>query len=84
MRFRTIPINIPYLKSLILTRDNVHNSTSPQAARQKLARDAKPQQDEDTTENERRISFTNSVELADTLGKRLEDLEKLVLTLAKG
>ena len=27
-------------------------------------------------------TFTNSVELADTLGKRLEDLEKLVLSLA--
>ncbi|KAL5268700.1 hypothetical protein ACHWQZ_G002521 [Mnemiopsis leidyi] len=54
-----------------------------EAARQKLARDAKPQQDEENTENERRISFTNSVELADTLGKRLEDLEKLVLTLAQ-
>ncbi|XP_063683222.1 cyclic nucleotide-gated cation channel alpha-3-like isoform X3 [Bolinopsis microptera] len=75
------------LKEAARKKLNLNNQSprpeTPEAARQKLARDAKPQQDEDTTETERRISFTNSVELADTLGKRLEDLEKLVLTLAK-
>jgi len=54
------------------------------AARKKLARDAKPSGNSTSpvSDSERRISFTNSVELADTLGKRLEDLEKLVLSLA--
>ena len=56
-----------------------------QAAHKKLARDtSKAHQSEESNEGERRISFTNSVELADNLSKRLESLEKIILTLAHG